>query len=73
MSKAMAVQTAKYGGAAAPSWPFSSQPKTSRAKIHTSRNQEAKAAESPVLRGRDKGERHFTLHFYPLAMLTRNL
>uniref|UniRef100_A0A0B7KS11 5-aminolevulinate synthase n=1 Tax=Bionectria ochroleuca TaxID=29856 RepID=A0A0B7KS11_BIOOC len=55
MSKAMAVQTAKYGGAAAPSRSFSSQPKTGRAKIHTSRNQEARAVESPVLQGRDKG------------------
>ncbi|CAH0049186.1 unnamed protein product [Clonostachys solani] len=54
MGKAMAVQTAKYGGSAAAFRSFSGQPKASRAKIHTSRNQEARAVDSPVLQGRDK-------------------
>ncbi|VUC33553.1 unnamed protein product [Clonostachys rosea] len=59
MGKAMAVQTAKYGGSAAAFRSFSGQSKAGRAKIHTSRNQEARAVESPVLQGRDKGEASF--------------
>ncbi|CAG9937654.1 unnamed protein product [Clonostachys rosea f. rosea IK726] len=54
MGKAMAVQTAKYGGSAAAFRSFSGQSKAGRAKIHTSRNQEARAVDSPVLQGRDK-------------------
>ncbi|CAI6088870.1 hypothetical protein V2G26_013692 [Clonostachys chloroleuca] len=54
MGNAMAVQTAKYGGSAAAFRSFSGQSKAGRAKIHTSRNQEARAVDSPVLQGRDK-------------------
>ncbi|RFU79982.1 5-aminolevulinate synthase, mitochondrial [Trichoderma arundinaceum] len=51
MGKAMAVQSSKYG-AAAGIRAFSAQSKTGKAKLHTSRNQEARAMESPILEGR---------------------
>lgn len=54
MGKAMAVQSSKYG-ASVGLRALSSQSKTGRAKIHTSRNQEARAVDSPVLRGGDNG------------------
>jgi 5-aminolevulinate synthase len=55
MGKAMAVQSSKYG-AAAGLRAMSSQPKSSRAHIHTSRNQEARAVDSPVIQGRENGK-----------------
>jgi 5-aminolevulinate synthase len=54
MGKAMAIQSSKPHGAAAGLRAFSSHAKTSKAKIHTSRNQEARAVDSPVLQGRDQ-------------------
>lgn len=55
MGKAMAVQSSKYG-AAAGIRAFTAQSKTGKAKLHTSRNQEARAVESPILDGRKNGE-----------------
>lgn len=54
MGKAMAIQSSKYG-AAAGLRALSTQSKTGRAKIHTSRNQEARAVESSVFQGRENG------------------
>jgi 5-aminolevulinate synthase len=54
MGKAMAVQSSKYG-AAAGIRAFSAQSKTDKARLHTSRNQEARAVESPILDGRKNG------------------
>ncbi|TFB06096.1 hypothetical protein CCMA1212_002036 [Trichoderma ghanense] len=51
MGKAMAVQSSKYG-AAAGIRAFSAHSKTGKARLHTSRNQEARAVESPLLEGR---------------------
>lgn len=60
MGKAMAVQSSKYG-AAAGIRAFSAQTKTTgKARLHTSRNQEARAVESPILEGRKNGEFLFT-------------
>lgn len=53
MGKALAVQTAKYGMAAS-FRAFSGAGKAGKARIHTSRNQEARAVDRPVL-GRDNG------------------
>lgn len=58
MGKAMAVQSSKYGAAAATGIrAFSGQAKSggSKAKLHTSRNQEARAVESPLLDARKNG------------------
>lgn len=55
MGKAMAVQSSKYGAAAAIR-SFSGQSKTGKAKIHTSRNQEARAVESPIIKTREKSK-----------------
>lgn len=54
MGKAMAVQSSKYG-AAAGIRAFSAHSKTGKARLHTSRNQEARAVESPLLEGRKAG------------------
>ncbi|KPM41555.1 5-aminolevulinate synthase, mitochondrial [Neonectria ditissima] len=55
MGKAMAVQSAKHGAAAASAFrAFSGNAKTGKAKIHTSRNQEARAVDRPIFEGRDK-------------------
>ncbi|KAM0483187.1 hypothetical protein ACHAPX_002636 [Trichoderma viride] len=51
MGKAMAVQSSKYG-AAAGIRAFSAQSRSDKARLHTSRNQEARAVESPILDGR---------------------
>ena len=54
MGKAMAVQTAKNrtaGSARA----FSGHSKTGKAKIHTTRTQEARAVDRPLFEGRDTG------------------
>ncbi|KAK5990081.1 5-aminolevulinic acid synthase [Cladobotryum mycophilum] len=51
MGKAMAVQSSKYGAAAAIR-AFSAQSKGSKAHLHTSRNKEARAVDSPLLDGR---------------------
>ncbi|KAK4069945.1 uncharacterized protein Triagg1_6740 [Trichoderma aggressivum f. europaeum] len=65
MGKAMAVQSSKHG-AAAGIRAFSAQTKTTgKARLHTSRNQEARAVESPILEGRKNGE--FLLMF-PVAV-----
>lgn len=52
MGKAMAVQSTKYAGIRA----FSGEAKQGRARMHTSRNQEARAVERPFLNGRDSGK-----------------
>lgn len=49
MGKAMAIQSSKQG-AAAGLRAFSGQQKTGRANLHTSRNKEARAVESPIVR-----------------------
>lgn len=69
MGKAMAVQSSKYG-AAAGIRAFSAQTKTTtgKARLHTSRNQEARAVESPILEGRKNGE--FILKF-AIAIVNR--
>lgn len=54
MGKAMAVQTAKHR-AAASARAFSAHSKTGKAKLHTSRNQEARAVDRPLFEGRDNG------------------
>ncbi|KAH7023646.1 pyridoxal phosphate-dependent transferase [Ilyonectria destructans] len=55
MGKAMAVQSAKHGAAAAAGFrAFSGNAKTGKAKIHTSRQQEARAVERTNFEGRDK-------------------
>lgn len=54
MGKAMAVQSSKYG-AAAGIRAFSAQSRSDKARLHTSRNQEARAVESPILDGRKNG------------------
>lgn len=54
MGKAMAVQSAKHHGAAA-FRAFSGNAKPARARIHTSRNQEARAVDAPIFEGREKG------------------
>jgi 5-aminolevulinate synthase len=63
MGKALAVQSAKYGhsavtGAVAITGirAFSGHQKPSRAKIHTSRVQEARAVESPLFNGDEKSQ-----------------
>ncbi|RSM13639.1 5-aminolevulinate synthase, mitochondrial [Fusarium oligoseptatum] len=52
MGKAMAVQTAKHRAAASVR-AFSGHSKTGKAKIHTSRNKEARAVDRPLFEGRD--------------------
>ncbi|KAH6888561.1 pyridoxal phosphate-dependent transferase [Thelonectria olida] len=52
MGKAMAVQSAKHGAAAFRA--FSGNAKAGKARIHTSRNQEARAVDSPIFEGREK-------------------
>ncbi|KAF4461179.1 5-aminolevulinate synthase mitochondrial [Fusarium albosuccineum] len=52
MGKAMAVQTAKHRAAASVR-AFSGHTKTGKAKIHTSRNKEARAVDRPLFEGRD--------------------
>lgn len=54
MGKAMAVQTAKHRAAGA-TRAFSGDSKTGKAKIHTTRNKEARAVDSPILENRDNG------------------
>ncbi|KAF7537184.1 hypothetical protein G7Z17_g12895 [Cylindrodendrum hubeiense] len=55
MGKAMAVQSAKHGAAAAAGFrAFSGNAKTSKAKIHTSRHHEARAVDHAVFEGHDK-------------------
>ena len=64
MGKAMAVQSARVGhGAGFPSVAakagmstFHGHAKTSKAKLHTSRPQEAQAVDGAVYTGREKGE-----------------
>ncbi|KAH7170362.1 pyridoxal phosphate-dependent transferase [Dactylonectria macrodidyma] len=54
MGKAMAVQSAKHGAAAAAGFrAFSGDAKTGKAKIHTSRHQEARAVDRTIFEGRD--------------------
>lgn len=60
MGKAMAIQSSKHG-AAVGLRAISNHAKTGKAKIHTSRNQEARAVDSPVLQGRDQGMSAFCL------------
>ncbi|KFH48857.1 5-aminolevulinate synthase-like protein [Hapsidospora chrysogenum ATCC 11550] len=64
MGKAMAVQSSKYG-AAAGLRAMSSQPKSTRAHIHTTRNQEARAMDSTVIQGRDNAR-------YPPGLFAHN-
>jgi len=52
MGKAMAVQSAKHCAAAFLA--FSGNAKAGKARIHTSRNQEARAVDSPIFEGREK-------------------
>ncbi|KAM0347102.1 hypothetical protein ACHAPU_005041 [Fusarium lateritium] len=52
MGKAMAVQTAK-NRAAGSVRAFSGHSKTGKAKIHTTRNKEARAVDNPLFEGRD--------------------
>lgn len=52
MGKAMAVQSAKQGVAAFRA--FCGNVKTGKAGIHTSRNKEARAVDSPIFEGRDQ-------------------
>ncbi|KAM3536578.1 hypothetical protein MY4038_000033 [Beauveria bassiana] len=52
MGKALAVQSSKYASLPAIR-AFSGHAKPARASIHTSRNQEARAVETPFLNGRD--------------------
>jgi len=67
MGKAMAVQSARIGHAAgfagvaakAGMSTFHGHAKAGKAKLHTSRAQEAQAVDAPVFPGREKGE--FTL------------
>ncbi|KAH8737918.1 5-aminolevulinate synthase precursor [Ilyonectria robusta] len=55
MGKAMAVQLAKHGAAAGAGFrAFSGNAKTGKAKIHTSRQQEARAVERTNFESRDK-------------------
>jgi 5-aminolevulinate synthase len=54
MGKAMAVQTAK-SRAAGSVRAFSGHSKTGKAKIHTTRNKEARAVDRPLFDGRDNG------------------
>lgn len=54
MGKAMAVQSSKHGMAVGLR-AISTQAKTGRAKIHTSRKQEARPVESSALKGREQG------------------
>jgi hypothetical protein len=54
MGKAMAVQTAK-NRAAGSVRAFSGHSKTGKAKIHTTRNKEARAVDNPLFEGRDNG------------------
>ncbi|KAF7563818.1 hypothetical protein G7046_g296 [Stylonectria norvegica] len=54
MGKALAVQSAKYS-APASYRAFSGQGKTGKARIHTSRNKEARAVDHPLIDGREKG------------------
>ncbi len=65
MGKAMAVQSARMGhapafasvpGAKAGLSTLHGQAKTGKAKLHTSRSQEAQAVEGSVFNGREKGE-----------------
>ena len=60
MGKAMAVQSSpsRHGAAASIRAMSSAPPKTAKARIHTSRNQEARAVDSPLFDGRDKGKPH---------------
>lgn len=63
MGKAMAVQSARIGhatgfpsvAAKAGMSTFSGHAKTGKAKLHTSRSQEAQAVDAPVFTGREKG------------------
>lgn len=56
MGKAMAVQLAKHGAAASAGFrAFSGNARTGKAKIHTSRQQEARAVERTNFESRDKG------------------
>jgi 5-aminolevulinate synthase len=64
MGKAMAVQSARIGNAAgfagvaakAGMATYHGHAKTGKAKLHTSRAQEAQAVDAPVFPGREKGE-----------------
>ena len=55
MGQALAVQSARNGFAAAGMRAFGSHAKGSKARIHTSRNQEARAVDSPVIEPRENG------------------
>ncbi|OAQ70263.1 5-aminolevulinate synthase, mitochondrial precursor [Pochonia chlamydosporia 170] len=55
MGQAMAVQSARNGFAAAGLRAVSGHTKASKARIHTSRTQEARAVDTPILEGRDNG------------------
>lgn len=58
MGKAMAVQTAK-NRAAGSVRAFSGHSKTGKAKIHTTRNKEARAVDNPLFEGRDNGMSYY--------------
>jgi 5-aminolevulinate synthase len=78
MGKAMAVQSARLGHAGgftgvAAKATMSTLPghsKTGKAKLHTSRAQEAQAVDTPVLGGREKGELQYPGHAKFLLLLT---
>ncbi|KAK2600299.1 mitochondrial 5-aminolevulinate synthase [Conoideocrella luteorostrata] len=53
MGKAMAVQSARNGVTATGLRAFSGQAKANKARIHTSRLQEARALDAPILKGLD--------------------
>lgn len=55
MGQAMAVQSARNGVAAAGLRAFSGPAKANKARIHTSRTQEARAVDAPILENRDNG------------------
>jgi 5-aminolevulinate synthase len=69
MGKAMAIQSGRPGHAAgfasvaakATMSTFPGHGKTAKAKIHTSRSQEAQAVEGSVFTGREKGKRSYLL------------
>lgn len=74
MGKAMAVQSYKHGVAAvAEIRAFSAQSKGGKAHIHTSRNQEARAVDSPLLDGRKNGMSTGSFFHVLMALLPKLL
>ncbi|QPH01557.1 5-aminolevulinate synthase, mitochondrial [Epichloe festucae Fl1] len=57
MGKAMAVQSARAGAVATGLRAFSGQPKTGKARIHTSGLQEARTADGPIIEARENVRR----------------